>query len=234
MVGSTICTLEELFDMENNMAGRSQRVLNPPQPPGLWHELVDFMRESVLPHRNKLLSSNQRGTKRSILVFKCWFLILCWCQNYHLKTFKNDLIAGLTLASLCIPQSMGYATLTHLEPQYGLYTSIIPPLIYAMMGSSRDLVIGAVAVDSLLLSSMILESYPGVDAINYKKSFFTTTLFAGVFQTACGVFRLGFLVDFLSHAAIIGFVAGATIIIDLQQLQGLFGIKHFTNKTDST
>lgn len=69
-------------------------------------------------------------------------------------------------------------------------TSIVPPLIYAMMGTSRDLVIGAVAIDSLLLSSMILESYPGVDAINYKKTVLTTTLFAGVFQTACGVFRL--------------------------------------------
>lgn len=137
-------------------------------------------------------------------------------------------------------------------------TSIVPPLIYAMMGTSRDLVIGAEAVDSLLLSSMILES-PGVDAINYKKIVFTTTLFAGVFQTACGVFRLvmfliifdwlavltqkfvlhflfcspnsiyrlGFLVDFLSHAAIIGFMAGAAIIIGLQQLKRLFGIKHF-------
>ncbi|CAL9001387.1 unnamed protein product, partial [Prunus brigantina] len=102
-------------------------------------------------------------------------------------------------------------------------------------GDFKILVIGAEAVDSLLLSSMILESYPGVDAINYKKIVFTATLFAGVFQTACGVFSwLGFLVDFLSHAAIIGFMAGAAIIIGLQQLKGLFGIKHFTNKTDST
>ncbi|XP_020421396.1 sulfate transporter 2.1-like [Prunus persica] len=130
------------------------------------------------------------------------------------------------MAPIVYMQSMDYATLAHLEPQYGLYTSIVPPLIYAMMGTSRDLVIGAEAVDSLLLSSMILES-PGVDAINYKKIVFTTTLFAGVFQTACGVFRLGFLVDFLSHAAIIGFMAGAAIIIGLQQLKRLFGIKHF-------
>lgn len=114
MVGSTICTLEELFDMENNMAGRSQWILNPRQPPGLWHELVDFMRESVLPHRNKLLSSNQRGTKRVISVFKCWFPILCWCQNYDRKTFKNDLIAGLTLASLCIPQVIKHKPMTTL------------------------------------------------------------------------------------------------------------------------
>ncbi|CAL2266670.1 unnamed protein product [Prunus armeniaca] len=112
-------------------------------------------------------------------------------------------------------------------------TSPVPPLVYAMKETSRDLVIGAEAVDSPLLSSVILESYPGVDAINYKKIVFTT-LFARVFQTACGVFRLGFLVDFLSHAAITGFMAGAAIIIDLQQLKGLFGIKHFTNKTDST
>ncbi|KAI5324477.1 hypothetical protein L3X38_033550 [Prunus dulcis] len=95
--------------------------------------------------------------------------------------------AGLTLASLRIPQSMEYATLAHLEPQYGLYTSIVPPLI--------------------------------CNDGDFKR--------LGVFQTACGVFRLGFLVEFLSHAAIIGFMAGAAIIIGLQQLKGLFGIKHF-------
>ncbi|CAN4119055.1 unnamed protein product [Withania somnifera] len=147
--------------------------------------------------------------------------------------FKHDLLSGLTLASLCIPQSIGYANLANLDPQYGLYTSVIPPLIYAVMGSSRELAIGPVAVVSLLLSAMITEIVdPAVDPIAYTSLVFTVTFFAGTFQAAFGLLRLGFLVDFLSHAAIVGFMGGAAIIIGLQQLKGLIGISHFTNKTD--
>ncbi|CAB4313836.1 unnamed protein product [Prunus armeniaca] len=113
-------------------------------------------------------------------------------------------------------------------------TSPVPPLVYAMKETSRDLVIGAEAVDSPLLSSVILESYPGVDAINYKRLFLQLCLHESFKLPVESSGWLGFLVDFLSHAAITGFMAGAAIIIDLQQLKGLFGIKHFTNKTDST
>ncbi|WP_422482664.1 SulP family inorganic anion transporter, partial [Pleomorphochaeta sp. DL1XJH-081] len=71
--------------------------------------------------------------------------------------FKGDLIAGLTIASLCIPQDIGYAKLAGLDAQFGLYSSFVPPLIYAMMGSSRDIAIGPVAVVSLLLGTMLQE-----------------------------------------------------------------------------
>ncbi|KAF2291509.1 hypothetical protein GH714_024953 [Hevea brasiliensis] len=140
---------------------------------------------------------------------------------------------GLALASLSIPQSIGYATLAKLDPQYGLYTSFIPPLIYALMGSSREIAIGPVAVVSMLLSSMIQEiEDPATDPAAYRKMVLTVTFFAGIFQAVFGLFRLGFLVDFLSHAAIVGFMGGAAIVIGLQQLKGLLGINHFTNKTD--
>jgi low affinity sulfate transporter 2 len=109
----------------------------------------------------------------------------------------------------------------------------VPPLVYAVTGSSREIAIGPVAIVSLLLSSMIQKIVdPSVDPAFYRKMVFTVTFLTGVFQFAFGLFRLGFLVDFLSHAAIVGFMGGAAIVIGLQQLKGLLGLSHFTNRTD--
>lgn len=139
---------------------------------------------------------------------------------------------------------------------------MVPPLIYAVMGSSNELAIGPVAAISLLMFSMVQKVVdPSVDPAAYRKIVFTATFFAGLFQSAFGFLRcisilssdsfstddfilyfslsillslcrLGFLVDFLSHAAIVGFMAGAAIVIGCQQLKGLLGISHFTNNTD--
>ncbi|KAJ6289036.1 hypothetical protein OIU76_024933 [Salix suchowensis] len=214
---------------------KTQWVLNAPEPPSLWQELMDSVRETTLFHARRFPSVKDKGSfsRTVISSLQAIFPIFGWCRNYKAAKFKNDLLAGLTLASLCIPQSIGYATLAKLDPQYGLYTSVIPPLIYAVMGTSRDIAIGPVAVVSLLLSSMIpkLED-PEANPVAYRNLVLTTTFFAGIFQASFGLFRLGFLVDFLSHAAIVGFVAGAAIVIGLQQMKGLLGITHFTNKTD--
>ncbi|KAF9607825.1 hypothetical protein IFM89_001573 [Coptis chinensis] len=161
------------------------------------------------------------------------FPILEWGRDYNLSKFKGDLIAGLTIASLCIPQDIGYAKLANLPPQYGLYSSFVPPLIYAFMGSSRDIAIGPVAVVSLLLGTLLqneidFEKYP----LEYRRLAFTATFFAGITEAALGFLRLGFLIDFLSHAAVVGFMGGAAITIALQQLKGFLGIKKFTKKTD--
>ncbi|XP_031092895.1 low affinity sulfate transporter 3-like isoform X2 [Ipomoea triloba] len=119
------------------------------------------------------------------------------------------------------------------QPLHSPDTSVVPPLIYAFMGSSREIAIGPVAVVSMLLSAMVSKVVdPAQDPIAYRNIVFTVTFFAGIFQAVFGLFRLGFLVDFLSHAAIVGFMAGAAIVIGLQQLKGLLGINHFTTKTD--
>ncbi|KAK9219628.1 hypothetical protein WN943_008274 [Citrus x changshan-huyou] len=214
---------------------RARWLLNSPDPPSIWHELAGSIREAFVP-RNKLSSSSRvkQTWRRSAFSFlRGLFPILNWGRNYKASKFKSDLMAGLTLASLSIPQSIGYANLAKLDPQYGLYTSVIPPLIYALMGSSREIAIGPVAVVSMLLSALMQNVQdPAADPVAYRKLVFTVTFFAGVFQSVFGLFRLGFLVDFLSHAAIVGFMAGAAIVIGLQQLKGLLGISHFTNKTD--
>ncbi|XP_024017554.1 sulfate transporter 2.1 [Morus notabilis] len=196
---------------------------------------MDSVRETIASCKSKYHSSlkNHSFAKRVISIQQGIFPILSWGRDYKATKFKSDLMAGLTIASLCIPQSIGYATLAKLDPQYGLYTSVVPPLIYAVMGTSRDIAIGPVAVVSLLIPSMVQKLVdPGADPIAYRNLVLTTTFFTGLFQASFGFFRLGFLVDFLSHAAIVGFMAGAAIIIGLQQLKGLLGISHFTNKTD--
>ncbi|KAK7246772.1 hypothetical protein RIF29_41642 [Crotalaria pallida] len=155
-----------------------------------------------------------------------------WGRGYNLKTFQGDFIAGLTTASLCVPQSIAYAKLANLDPQHGLYTSFVAPLVYAFMGSSRDTAAGPVAVVSLLLGTMLSDEISDYKSHDYLCLAFTATFFAGITQMVLGVLRLGFLIDFLSHAAIVGFMGGAAIMITLQQLKGLLGIQNFTKKTD--
>ncbi|CAA6658520.1 unnamed protein product [Spirodela intermedia] len=102
-----------------------------------------------------------------------------------------------------------------------------------MMGSSRDLAVGTVAVASLLIASMLgKEVSPSQNPTLYLHLAFTATFFAGIFQAALGFLRLGFIVDFLSHATIVGFMGGAATVVCLQQLKGILGLHHFTTATD--
>ncbi|XP_074578064.1 sulfate transporter 2.1-like [Curcuma longa] len=205
-------------------------LLNAPRPPSVWKELSGSLRGAFLPEGN---STPPSFSKWILSLLHGLFPVLDWGRSYDLSSFKSDLMAGLTLASLGIPQSIGYANLAKLDPEYGLYTSFVPPLIYAVMGTSRDIAIGPVAVISLLLSSMAQKAVdPAADPAGYRKLLLTSTFFAGVFQASFGFFRLGFMVDFLSHAAIVGFMGAAAIVIGMQQLKGLLGLKHFTNSTD--
>ncbi|XP_027094836.1 low affinity sulfate transporter 3-like isoform X2 [Coffea eugenioides] len=227
---------EQQLEVVNN--GRTERtgwLLNSPDPPGFFHEIFSSIRRTILPHGTKNHSSlpKKSSASKAFSFLQGLFPILEWGRNYRATKFKRDLMAGLTLASLCIPQSIGYANLAKLDPQYGLYTSVVPPFIYAFMGSSREIAIGPVAVVSLLLSSLIQKVVdPAVDPVGYRRLVFTATFFTGAFQAVFGLFRLGFLVDFLSHATVVGFMGGAAIVIGLQQLKGLLGISHFTTKTD--
>ncbi|XP_065868457.1 probable sulfate transporter 3.4 isoform X2 [Euphorbia lathyris] len=138
----------------------------------------------------------------------------------------------------CIPMFMrtvkmgiSYAKLANLPPIIGLYSSFVPPLIYSILGSSRHLAVGPVSIASLVMGSMLSEAVsPTQDQILYLKLAFTSTFFAGLFHASLGLLRLGFIIDFLSRATLVGFMAGAAIIVSLQQLKGLLGIVHFTSK----
>lgn len=175
----------------------------------------------------------QTKMKKGILSLKFIFPILDWIPKYNYKMLIADIISGCTIASLAIPQDLGYAKLAGVPPVNGLYSSFVPPLVYAVFGSSRDIAIGPVAVVSLLMGTLLKQEIdPIQDPVNYLKLAFTATFFCGIFQAGLGVFRLGFVTEFLSHAAIVGFMAGAAITIALQQLKGLLNITNFTTDTD--
>ncbi|KAM0971723.1 hypothetical protein ACFX2I_019502 [Malus domestica] len=204
-----------------------------PPKQNLFKEFSNTVKETFFSDDPLRPFKHQPKSRKLILGVQAIFPIFEWGRGYNLLKFRGDLIAGLTIASLCIPQDIGYAKLANLAPQYGLYSSFVPPLIYAIMGSSRDIAIGPVAVVSLLLGTLLQnEIDPVKNPDDYRRLAFTATFFAGITQATLGILRMGFLIDFLSHAAIVGFMGGAAITIALQQLKGFLGIQKFTKKTD--
>lgn len=196
-------------------------------------ELTSTLRETFFHDSPLKQCKDQSGSTKLQMGLQLLFPVLGWGRTYSLSMFKGDLVAGLTIASLCIPQDIGYSKLAYLDPEYGLYSSFVPPLIYAAMGSSKDIAIGPVAVVSLLLGSLLQkEADHDKDREEYLRLAFTATFFAGITQAALGFLRLGFLIDFLSHAAIVGFMGGAAVTIALQQLKYVLGIRSFTKETD--
>ncbi|KAM1278886.1 hypothetical protein ACFX13_031832 [Malus domestica] len=203
----------------------------PPQP--FIKTLKSSLKETFFPDDPLRPFKNQPTSRKFILGFQYFFPILEWAPRYTLEFLKSDLNSGITIASLAIPQGISYAKLANLPPILGLYSSFVPPLIYAMMGSSRDMAVGTVAVASLLTASMLgAEVNAAENPTLYLHLAFTATFFAGVFQASLGLLRLGFIVDFLSHATIVGFMAGAATVVCLQQLKGILGLDHFTRGTD--
>ncbi|XP_019174950.1 PREDICTED: sulfate transporter 1.2-like [Ipomoea nil] len=198
-----------------------------------FEEFKDTVKETLFADDPLRSFKHQSGPRKFVIFMQAIFPILEWGRHYTFAKFKGDVISGFTIASLCIPQDIGYSKLANVEPQHALYTSFVAPLVYASMGSSREIAIGPVAVVSLLLGTMLRsEIDPVKNKTEYMSLAFTATFFAGITQALLGILRLGFLIDFLSHAAIVGFVGGAAITIALQQLKGFLGIKHFTKKTD--
>ncbi|KAI4992877.1 hypothetical protein ZWY2020_007190 [Hordeum vulgare] len=192
------------------------------------------LKETFFPDDPFRAVVRERGFgRRAAAALRYFFPFLEWAPAYRLGTFKSDLIAGITIASLAIPQGISYAKLANLPPILGLYSSFVPPLVYAMMGSSKDLAVGTVAVASLLIGSMLgAEVSPTDNPALYLHLAFTATFFAGVIQASLGILRLGFIVDVVSHAAIVGFMGGAATVVCLQQLKGMLGLEHFTTSTD--
>ncbi len=142
------------------------------------------------------------------------------CKN--ISVLKADLVAGITVALVLVPQSMAYAQLAGLPPYYGLYASFLPGIFAALFGSSHQLSTGPVAVVSLMTAAALepLALTPDM----YITYAICLALMVGVFQMALGFLRMGILVTFLSHPAVIGFTNAAAIIIGTSQLSKLFGV----------
>lgn len=167
-------------------------------------------------------------------VFKLWKKLVPafdWLPNYNRSDFSGDLSAGLIVAIMLIPQGMAYAMLAGLDPVIGLYASTIPLIIYALFGTSRQLAVGPVAMVSLLvLSGVSTLAEPG--SSEYVSLVLLLMLMVGLIQLLLGVLKLGFLVNFLSHAVISGFTSAAAIIIGLSQLKDLTGVTYESGKSE--
>lgn len=145
-----------------------------------------------------------------------------WSVNYKKAYFLKDLLAGFTVGIVLVPQGMAYAMIAGLPPVYGLYASLFPVLMYAVLGTSRKIAVGPVAMDSLLVAAGLgTLAISGVE--NYIAMVVVLTLMVGVIQFVLGILRMGFLVNFLSKPVISGFTSAAALIIMLSQLKHLLG-----------
>jgi len=152
------------------------------------------------------------------------FPIFTWLPHYQKAYLTGDLSAGLTVGIMLIPQGMAYALIAGLPPVYGLYASIVPQVIYALLGTSRQLSVAPVAMDSLLVAAGVsLLATQGSEA--YISYAILLAFFMGLFQFILGVLKLGFITNLLSKPVISGFTSAAAIIIGLNQLKYLLGIE---------
>lgn len=149
--------------------------------------------------------------------------ILDWVSTYKKSYFFKDLVAGLTVGIVLVPQGMAYAMIAGLPPVHGLYAALFPVLVYAFLGTSRKIAVGPVAMDSLLVA-VGLGSLTIVGEENYIATVVVLGLMVGFIQFLLGLLRMGFLVNFLSKPVISGFTSAAAVIIILSQLKHILGI----------
>ncbi|KAI7986132.1 putative sulfate transporter 3.4 [Camellia lanceoleosa] len=206
------------------------RVCLPPHKT-TFQKLRHRLSEIFFPDNPLHQFKNQTWLRKLVLGLQFFFPVFQWGSSYSLDLLRSDVISGLTIASLAIPQGISYAKLANLPPIIGLYSSFVPPLIYSILGSSRHLAVGPVSIASLVMGTMLSETVAYAEQpILYLQLAFTSTFIAGIFQASLGFLRLGFVIDFLSKATLVGFMAGAAVIVSLQQLKGLLGIVHFTTQ----
>jgi SulP family sulfate permease len=151
------------------------------------------------------------------------FPFLIWFKLLSKESIKADLIAGLTGAVIVLPQGVAFATIAGLPPEYGLYTAMVTPIIAALFGSSFHLVSGpTTAISIVVFSAISHHAEPG--SAEFISLVLTLTFLAGVYQLAFGLARLGALVNFVSHTVVIGFTAGAAILIATSQMKHITGV----------
>ena len=151
------------------------------------------------------------------------FPFLAWIPALDRQTITIDLMAGLTGAVVVLPQGVAFATIAGMPPQYGLYAGMIPAIIAALFGSSWHLVSGPTTAASIVLfSALSALAEPG--SAKYVEYALTLTIMVGLLELSMGLFRLGALVNFISHSVVIGFTAGAAILIGANQIKHFFGL----------
>ncbi|NIP74340.1 MAG: SulP family inorganic anion transporter, partial [Gammaproteobacteria bacterium] len=148
---------------------------------------------------------------------------LSWAHRVNRRTLRDDLLAGLTGAIVVLPQGVAFATIAGMPPEYGLYAGMVPAIVAALFGSSWHLVSGPTTAASVVLySSLSALADPGT--AQYVTLALTLTVMVGVTQLIMGFARLGALVNFISHSVVVGFTAGAAVLIAAKQIRHFFGL----------
>lgn len=170
----------------------------------------------VVEHLTRLRKAESQSLSR-------FLPFLDWLIHYRRADLVGDLMAGIIVTIMLVPQGMAYALLAGLPPQVGLYASIVPLIIYGLLGTSRTLAVGPVAIVSLLVISGVSPlADPG--SAQYVQLALTLALLVAVIQTVMGLVRLGFLVNFLSHPVLSGFTSAAAVVIGVNQIKHLLGV----------
>ena len=146
-----------------------------------------------------------------------------WIRSYDKSDLRGDLIAGITVGVMLIPQSMAYAVLAGLPPVYGLYASVFPMIIYGILGTSRELAVGPAAIICILIVAGVSE-FAEVGSDRFIQMAILTAFGVGILQLAMGVLKMGFIVNFLSHPVNSGFISASALIIAVSQLGSLLGL----------
>lgn len=155
---------------------------------------------------------------------KSWLPFLRWLPRVNRTNIKADIIAGLTGAIVVLPQGVAFATIAGMPPQYGLYAGMVPAIIAALFGSSWHLVSGPTTAASIVLFAVLSPlAQPGSEA--YIQLALTLTLMVGLFQLVMGISRMGAVIHMISHSVIVGFTAGAALLIMISQLKNFFGLE---------
>ncbi|MAZ87830.1 MAG: sodium-independent anion transporter [Cellvibrionaceae bacterium] len=153
-----------------------------------------------------------------------WLPGLLWLENYNQSLFTRDLSSGIVIAFMLIPQGMGYAMVAGLPPETGLYACIIPPVIYALLGTSNKISTGPVALDSILIiTGLSVLAEPG--SPRYLELAVALTILVGLIQALLGMLKFGFISNFLSYPVIVGYTSAAALIIMGSQLESLLGVE---------
>lgn len=150
-----------------------------------------------------------------------WLPITSWLRRYTRDDLEGDLVAGFVTAILLVPQGMAFAMLAGLPAQVGLYASVLPPLVYALLGTSRTLAVGPVSVAAIMVAHALSDLPANVDAVHAA---LTLALLAGIFLLIMGMLGMGLIANFLSHPVLSGFINAAALLIVFNQLPNLTGV----------
>ncbi len=166
--------------------------------------------------QERIPGAPQRGTLRSLLIPE-------WLGNYRPDWLRSDVVAGLTAAAVVIPKALAYATIAGLPVQVGLYTALVPMVIYAVLGTSRPLSVSTTTTPAILAGSALGQISPDGDTATLLAGSATLALMVGAILIVAGLLRLGFVANFISEPVLVGFKAGIGVVIVLDQLPKLLG-----------